>query len=48
MNAIDKAKSLLRELTMDMSSAEYGEFMLILADWASYQAEIADWNEDEE
>lgn len=42
---LEKVQQVVRELTVDMSGAEYEEFMHQLTEWASYQAECADWSE---
>ena len=42
---LEKAQHAIRELTVKMSGTEYEEFMRQLAEWASYQAECADWSE---
>lgn len=45
---LEKAQRAIRELTIDMSGTEYEEFMRQLADWASYEAEYANWSEYDE
>lgn len=45
---LEKVQQVVRELTVDMSGAEYEEFMRQLAEWADYQAEVANWHESDE
>lgn len=45
---LEKAQHAIRELTVDMSGAEYEEFMRQLAEWAEYQSEVANWSENED
>ena len=42
---LEKVQQVVRKLTVNMSCAEYEEFMHQLTEWASYQAECADWSE---
>lgn len=42
---LEKVQQVVRELTVEMNGTEYEEFMRQLAEWASYQAECADWSE---
>lgn len=38
---LEKAQHAIRELTVEMNGTEYEEFMRQLAEWAGYQAEVA-------
>ena len=42
---LEKAQHAIRELTVDMSGTEYEELMRQLSEWASYEADYADWSE---
>lgn len=45
---LEKVQHIIREQTVDMSGTEYEEFMRQLAEWATYQAEVANWQETDE
>ena len=45
---LEKVQHMVREVTVNMSSTEYEEFMRQLSEWAEYQAEVANWQETDE
>lgn len=48
MKEQETLKKTVRELTLEMSTEEYVDFMRWLSEWSSYEAEIAEWTGENE